>query len=444
LILPAAPHLGDVSCAVSIEPTVPLPRALHVWRIRIFISTWICYAGLYFCRHAFYMAKGDLTEKLGIDAGTLGTIGLIYLAAYALGEFNSAAVGSRVGPRRLLLAGMAVSLSANIAFGFATSARTFMIFMALNGVSQATGWSGNIGTLAHWFRQQERGRVMGVWSTCYQIGGALARGFAAFMLGIGGLRWGFWGGASVLAAVWIAFFIMQRNRPEDVGLPALDDAQEQPEQADARPSSVTTPTRLDAGLLLTIGLMGCFYFFVKLVRYALWSWAPYFLQLHFKLPKNKAGYFSTIFDICGFIGVIVAGFLSDLVFGGRRAVLSLLLIVGLAASTVLLWLAGANSLPMFGLSIGLIGFCLYGPDSLISGAGAIDVGSRKYAIAAAGMINGMGSLGPVLQEVVIGNMYKNNPGDLASILGLLTGAAVVATVLMGLLVLRARQGKCNL
>ena len=429
---------------MSIEPTVPLPRALHVWRIRIFISTWICYAGLYFCRHAFYMAKGDMTEKLGIDAGTLGTIGLVYLAAYALGEFNSAAVGSRVGPRRLLLAGMAVSLSANIAFGFATSARTFMIFMALNGVSQATGWSGNIGTLAHWFRQQERGRVMGVWSTCYQIGGALARGFAAFMLGIGGLRWGFWGGASVLAAVWIAFFIMQRNRPEDVGLPALDDAQEQPEQADARPSSVTTPTRLDAGLLLTIGLMGCFYFFVKLVRYALWSWAPYFLQLHFKLPKNKAGYFSTIFDICGFIGVIVAGFLSDLVFGGRRAVLSLLLIAGLAASTVLLWLAGAHSLPMFGLSIGLIGFCLYGPDSLISGAGAIDVGSRKYAIAAAGMINGMGSLGPVLQEVVIGNMYKNNPGDLASILGLLTGAAVVATVLMGLLVLRARQGKCNL
>jgi sugar phosphate permease len=99
---------------------------------------------------------------------------------------------------------------------------------------------------------------------------------------------------------------------------------------------------------------------------------------------------------------------------------------------------------MFGVSIGLIGFCLYGPDSLISGAGAIDVGSRKYAVAAAGMINGMGSLGPVLQEVMIGNMYKNDPTDLASILGLLTGAAVAATVLMGLLVLRARQGKCNL
>jgi hypothetical protein len=46
--------------------------------------------------------------------------------------------------------------------------------------------------------------------------------------------------------------------------------------------------------------------------------------------------------------------------------------------------------------------------------------------------------------VVIGNMYKKDPTDLASILGLLTGAAVVATVLMGLLVLRARQGKCNL
>jgi sugar phosphate permease len=312
--------------------------------------------------------------------------------------------------------------------------------------------------MAHWFRRRERGRVMGVWSTCYQVGGVLARNFAAFMLGVAGLRWGFWGAAAVLAAVWVAFLVLQRNRPEDVGLPAVVDVEDGAREGaagaargaaatkdgDPDPRRAAAPARLDRGLLLTIGLMGSFYFFVKLIRYALWSWAPYFLQLHFKLPKNMAGYFSTIFDVCGFVGVVTAGFLSDLVFGGRRAALSFLLIVGLAASTVLLWLAGAHSWQMFGVSIGLIGFCLYGPDSLISGAGAIDVGSRKYAVAAAGMINGMGSLGPVLQEVMIGNMYKNDPTDLASILGLLTGAAVAATVLMGLLVLRARQGKCNL
>ncbi len=43
-----------------------------------------------------------------------------------------------------------------------------------------------------------------------------------------------------------------------------------------------------------------------------------------------------------------------------------------------------------------------GPDSLLSGAGAMDVGSRRQAAVAAGVINGLGSIGPILQEPAIG------------------------------------------
>lgn len=159
------------------------------YRVQAFISTWCCYAGFYFCRKAFYITKGTLTEQLHLDAATLASVGTAYLIAYAIGEFNAAAVGSRVGARRLLLAGMAISLGCNVVFGFANNEWTFMAFMALNGLAQATGWSGNVGTMAQWFRREERGQVMGVWSTCFQIGGAAASGFAAFMLGWFGWRW---------------------------------------------------------------------------------------------------------------------------------------------------------------------------------------------------------------------------------------------------------------
>jgi MFS transporter, OPA family, glycerol-3-phosphate transporter len=435
----------------STAPATSDERRLRIFRIRVFVATWICYAGLYFCRHAFYIAKGSLTEQRGFDAETLGFIGVVYLIAYSLGEFNAAAVGSKIGARRVLLAGMALSIVANLGFGVAEGTRTFMVFMALNGLAQATGWSGNVGTMAHWFRRRERGQVMGIWSTCYQLGAVLAKGFASFMLRWS-LRASFWGASAVLSVVWGVFFVLQRNRPEDVGLAPIDDEDDEGEGkgkgkgGHEAATGAATPPRpgFTRGLLVTVLMMGCFYFFVKSIRYALWSWAPYFLQLNFGLEKETAGYYSAIFDICGFLGVMVAGFLSDRLFAGRRAVLAFLLIAGLLLSTMLLWLAGSRTLLMFGVSIGLIGFTLYGPDSLITGAGAIDVGSRRYAIAAAGIINGMGSLGPVLQEIVIGQMYKKDPTALAPILGLLTLSASVATVIMGLLVLRARQGKCNL
>lgn len=421
-------------------PAQPLSPRYRRWRIRVFAATWLCYAGLYFCRHAFFVAKGDLTRERGLDAVALGWLGVAYLVAYAVGEFNAAAVGTRVGSRRMLLVGMAVSICANLGFGVAQGTGTFVALMALNGLAQATGWSGNVGNMAHWFRRRERGQVMGLWSTCYQLGAVAAKAFADEMLKRGGLRAGFWGASAVLGAVWATFFVLQRNRPEDVGLPPLDDDDDGAPAGGGDRADGQSPAR---GIFVTIALMGFFYFFIKTIRYALWSWAPYFLQLNFGLAHRK-GLFSAIFDICGFLGVITAGFVSDRLFAGRRATLSLLMVAGLAAATVLLWLRGGQSLAVFGTCLGLIGFTLYGPDSLISGAGAIDVGQRRYALAAAGIINGMGSVGPVLQELAIGALYAGNPDNLAPILGLLTGLAVAATLVMAVLVRRARQGRCNL
>jgi OPA family glycerol-3-phosphate transporter-like MFS transporter len=191
-------------------------------------------------------------------------------------------------------------------------------------------------------------------------------------------------------------------------------------------------------------MMGTFYFFVKFVRYALWSWTPYFLKFSFGLASDDAGYFSTLFDVFGFLGVIVAGVLSDRVFGGRRATIALLMMVGLTLGTVALWLFGAQALVAFGISYSAVGFMLYGPDSLLTGAGAIDVGSRRHAIAAAGIINGMGSCGSVLQELVVSRLYAQDSSNLAPILITLMISAAIATLVVALLLRRARRGLCNL
>jgi sugar phosphate permease len=454
--------MSEAASVPSIEGSaVNAAELLRRYRIRAFVSTWSCYAGFYFCRKAFYVVKGDLTESAGMSATMLGYVGVVYLVAYAIGEFVAAGVGSRIGARRLLLGGMAISLGCNVAFGFANNAWTMMAFMALNGLAQATGWSGNVGTMAHWFRQKERGQVMGLWATCYQIGGAMANGFAAFMLGLAGWRWSFWGASLVLGGVWLLFYFLQHNKPEDVGLAPLEElpparAAEEGATKDGEPENgggeaQPTPAResessqgFSRQLLVTILMMGTFYFFVKFIRYALWSWTPYFLKFSFGLASENAGYFSTLFDVFGFFGVITAGFLSDRVFGGRRAMLSLLMMVGLTLGTIALWFFGAQALVAFGISYSAVGFMLYGPDSLMSGAGAIDVGSRRHAIAAAGIINGMGSCGAVLQELVVSRLYERDPSNLSRILLTLIISATVATGLVVLLLRRARRGQCNL
>ncbi len=422
--------------AVAPAPAPALSPLLRQWRWRVFGATWLCYAGYYFCRKPFYLAKADLGEALSFDATQLGTIGTVYLITYAIGQFASGALGDRLGPRALLLGGMAISIGANVGFGDSNSFGTFVALMALNGLAQATGWSGNVGTMANWFHRRERGTVMGIWATNFQAGGVLANTFAAWVLGGWGWRYSFNASALVLVCVWAIVLFNQRNKPEDLGLPAVEDPDGVPESAQTGGWSRDT--------VINVLLVGAFYFFAKLIRYAIWSWAPFFLKKNFGMEAADAGYLSTLFDVAGIAGVITAGVLSDRLFRGRRAAISFVFLVGLVLGTFSLYTFGGTSPTLFGVCLVLTGFALYGPDALMTGAGAVDVGSRRHAVLAAGVINGCGSLGPIVQELVIGRMYDTSGGDLGPILGLLVGSAVMSLAFMGLLLLRNRAGKADL
>jgi sugar phosphate permease len=91
-----------------------------------------------------------------------------------------------------------------------------------------------------------------------------------------------------------------------------------------------------------------------------------------------------------------------------------------------MWLVGLSSPVLFIALLGLIGFMAMGPDSLLSGSCAMDVGSRRQAVLAAGVINGFGSVGPILQEPVIGWLKQTQGLD--SVFLLLVGVVFLTTV----------------
>jgi OPA family sugar phosphate sensor protein UhpC-like MFS transporter len=376
------------------------------------------------------------------DAATLGTIGALYLVAYAAAQFAAGAAGNRFGPRVMLLSGMAVSIAANIGFGMSSSAGAFFLLMTINGVAQATGWSANIGTMATWFNRQERGTVMGLWTTNFQVGGVVANAMAAWVLGGYGWRASLFAGAAALGAVWLIVLINQRNRPADVGLAAVLDEGEVARTADDQPAA--TGLGWDREVIINIVVVGVYYFFLKLIRYALWSWAPFFLAKNYGMKGDDAGYISTLFDVFGIPGVILTGWLSDRFFDSRRAGVSLLMTLLLLSSCVVLYTFGSLSVTVFAVCIAVAGFALYGPDALMTGAGAMDIGNRRGATLAAGLISGIGSLGPIVQELVIGRLYTGSGGDLSGVFLLLLVSAMAAVAMMVVAVVRNRLGHARL
>ncbi len=76
----------------------------------------------------------------------------------------------RFGTRVVVLGGLLTSALAALAMGtFATPP----IFAACGGpgLAQSTGWSGLCKNIGAFFADYERGRVLGLWSTCYAFGG---------------------------------------------------------------------------------------------------------------------------------------------------------------------------------------------------------------------------------------------------------------------------------
>jgi OPA family sugar phosphate sensor protein UhpC-like MFS transporter len=418
----------------------PLTASHRSWRTRVFIATWLSYVGFYFCRKPFSVAKDAIEVQNGWEkAVTVGNIWAAYLIAYAIGQFLASRVGTWLGPRLNLLIGMALSIAVTVAMGIALSPWVMAGLVAVNGLAQATGWSGNVGTMANWFHKHERGRVMGAWSTNFTVGSLLS-GFAlGAVLGDHKAadqpwQWCFYIGAMVLVAVWIQFYFLQRDRPEDIGLAPIDDPVTKLDES----KIVDEPTtKLSRDAWTTILIVGGFYFFAKLIRYAVWSWSAYFLAKNYGLSGKQAATYSIVFDACGIPGVFVTGWLSDRYFKSRRSPVALIMLLGMTVVTGLLVAFGDRSVVVFSVLLGGVGFFLYGPDALLTGAGAMDVGGRKAAVFATGTIAIFGALGPVVQEVVIPRLY--NPNDLSLIFAVLFASAIGATLFCGLLVWRVRK-----
>lgn len=358
-------------------------------RSRVFGLSWLAYATYYLGRKGFGVTKARIESKLGVSASWLATIDTAYLIAYAAGQFGSGLAGDRVGARRLVGWGMLGSAAACAAFGSASGAWIMLLAFAMNGLFQSTGWPGTTKAMADWYDASERGTVMGVWSTCYQAGGLAATALATALLTSFGWRWAFFGPALAVGGVGLlVLFFLPEKRTESGEEPPPPTPEDEAAFRAARRSVIASPT---------VWSYGAAYFCLKIIRYSILFWLPYYLHNALHYSEKKAGYLSVSFEVGGIVGVLIAGYLSDRVAGRRRSLLASAMMALLAiAILVYSFVARWGAVPNFA-GMSLVGMLLFGPDSLLAGAAAQDLGGKHAAATATGFVNGMGSVGAILQ-----------------------------------------------
>lgn len=370
-------RLGEGMPASAVAAAAPNRGARWTaWSI-----TWLSYATYYLGRKNLSVTKATIGDALGERA--LYGVETAYLAAYAVGQYGSGLLGDRVGARRLVGFGMIAAGVATSLFGLASVGRVFVILALASGLAQSTGWSGNGKAMQEWTTPANRGRVMGVWATCYQVGGIGATALATALLARHGWRSAYLVPGLLVGAVGVAVLTLLRKGPAAPMVRAH--------------ASVERRAVLQSPVLWSYGAS---YFFIKLIRYALLFWLPFYLQRQLGYTKAQAGYLSISFELGGIGGVIALGWLSDRMPHVSRSRVSAASLAGLACALfVYTCCAGAGPAINFA-AMAAVGALLYGPDALLSGAAAQDLGGPNAAALAMGTVNGCGSLGAVLQELV--------------------------------------------
>jgi sugar phosphate permease len=395
------PSVAEVRPIVPAD-SAPAIQPARYWRWRIFILTWITYAGFYLCRKNISVAMPLLQQDRGYTNGQLANLIFGYSLFYTIGQFVCGLLSDRFGTRVVVGTGLFVVVGANLLMGFGSSLAWLIVLACLTGAGQSTGWSGLVKTMACWFHPTERGVVMGWWSTNYVLGGFLATIFATFvattvwLVPRWGWRRGFWMPALLLLGIALIYVFFVRDNPSDVGLPGV-------EEISAPPATLGVSRSVAREVLMdpTLWIIGSMYFFLILTRYSFLFWLPIYMTQHLKYSVQDAGYTSSLYELVGFLGAIIAGYASEKIFDSRRFPVGALMLWGLALASLILPKLSAMGHLGNAIGISLVGIMTYGPDTLMSGAAAQDVGSKEGAGTAAGFIEGIGHLGMILSPFVV-------------------------------------------
>lgn len=399
------------------------------WQLITLASLTVGYAGYYICRSNLSVAS-PLLQAQGYTKEQIGSIASAGVLTYAVGKILNGVLGDYLGGRVMFLLALLGSIAATIAFGLASGLAAFTVIWCVNRFVQSAGWGAAMKITGHWFAPVTYGRAVGILCLSYLFGDAAARLILSEVIR-DGATWQrvFFVSAAILAAIGVASFFTLRNRPEDVGLPAVAGAANSvfAEKGDeSRPDSLRhhllSFARSPAFWLVCVMSFG-----LTLIRETFNLWTPTYLVEAASLTKDRAAQASALFPFFGGVSVLACGFLSDRLANGRRAAIMLAFLAPGAVMMVVLGnLNDGSPVWMRLVLLSTVGFLIIGPYSFLSGAISLDMGSKRGVATAAGIIDSVGYFAGVLSGQFIGSLAQSRGWPIA--LSALAGVSILTAL----------------
>jgi OPA family glycerol-3-phosphate transporter-like MFS transporter len=358
----------------------------------------LTYASFYLCRYNLSFANKSICDEFGFTKDQFGLVLTAFFWAYAVGQMVNGLLTDRIGGKFALGIGAIATVIMNLLFGAASFwgiLSVFIMIWLVNGYLQAFGAPGMIKINTAWFSKTERGKFAGIFGFMIQLGRFAITWLAPSLLaGLTVLwwtfppahwRWIFWVPAMIASAIAVLMMIFVKNTPEEAG---FDDPHLHEEAGHANAGPVTLRECLAVIFSnKTVWIVAGAYFCTGVVRQGIDQWFPRYLQdvHHVSLKSVDFAWVAWGIPIVAVLGSYCSGLVSDTLFKGRRAPVAAILYF---TETVILLLATqASSLMAVSIFLILISFTVNSTHSILGTAAAMDIGGRRMAGTASGVID---------------------------------------------------------
>jgi len=390
----------------------------------------LTYAGYYLCRYNLGIIAPELKEELNLSNTQYGAIDSARNGMYAIGQFINGLFTDKLGGKRAMTIGAVGTAILNALFGLATMTDIGIIFAllvvirGLDGYAQAFGAPGMVKINTAWFRKQERGSFAGIFGIMInlgqmaagQLGGLLAKGFAIplifFTFKVESMNWRvmFFIPAVVVVVIVILMNLGVKNHPEEAGFRVVHDDESHDDDPHAHHvlSDVFRTITKNPIVWIVAGA----YFCTGFIRTAIYSWWTIYLLETWNVGKEAKLWWWTavvLLPLMASFGSLSSGIYSDKFCKGSRApVAAFLYLMQLVFIILAMLMVGSSSMGSAMLAVILILGIHTGCNathSILGTAAAMDLGGRKMAGFAAGVIDSFQYFGAMLAGFGLGRLF---------------------------------------
>lgn len=384
----------------------------------------LTYASYYMCRYNFRYATPGMVEEFGFDKLAITGILSVWSLAYGTGQLVNGLLTDRIGGKTAMMIGAVGTITINLIFGFASFAGTFSTFALiwlLNGWLQSFGAPGMVKINAAWFNREERGTFAGIFGFMIQSGQVAINNLAplilaGFSVGIwvvaeGEWRWLFRIPPFFTAIMALALAFIPKESPEKAGYAGVikeEGAKDASTRASIRQSFVTIFTHP------LIWFYALAYACTGAVRNSSDQLAVlYFVeQLKLNMEDKPRAVFITmnLMPIVAVVGSFLSGWVSDRFFRGHRSPVAMTLyyfeglVILIAAMAVYSGVVKPTPLGIFlgCMFLVLVSLTANSTHSIVGAAAPMDIGGRKMAGFAAGVIDSFQYYGSAIALPITG------------------------------------------